>query len=90
MSINYTEAARLIRRGRQAEQRATALKGCVTGLISSLLMSLLKGWLFMLAVGVAHAHWLPNLPTIGFWWSVLFIALLPSLGPTSTKGSSDV
>src|SRR5882672_8178685 len=55
MSINYADAARLIRKGRRAEQRGAALKGCIGSLIESALLSLLKGWLFMLAVGLMHS-----------------------------------
>jgi len=34
------------------------------------------GWMLMLAVGIAHAHWLPALPTIGYWWAVLIVTLM--------------
>jgi hypothetical protein len=33
------------------------------------------GWLFMLAVGVAHDHWLTSMPSIGYWWAVLIVWL---------------
>lgn len=36
----------------------------------------IAGWGFMLAVGVAHHEWLPNLPTIGFGPSMLIAVLL--------------
>lgn len=89
MSIDYAEAARLIRKGRRAEKRGKAMAGCIEGLITSVLLTFLKGWLFMLAIGIAHAHWWHSIPTIGFWWSVLFMAVLPSFGSTSTKSSDD-
>jgi hypothetical protein len=38
-------------------------------------MNATDGWLFMLAVGIAHAEWLPNLPTIGYWWALLLVWL---------------
>lgn len=38
--------------------------------------ALFAGWLFMLAVGVARAEWLPGLPTIGFGSAVLIAGLL--------------
>lgn len=85
MSLDYSDAVRLIRKGRRAEQRGKAVEGCVTALITFVLGSFLKGWLFMLAVGIAHLHWLPQLPTIGFWWAVLLMAVMPSLAPTSTS-----
>ncbi|GAA0738543.1 hypothetical protein Drose_04455 [Dactylosporangium roseum] len=89
MSIDYAEAARLIRKGRKSEQRGKALQGCITGLITFALLSLLKGWLFMLFLDVAHAHWWPAIPTIGYWWSVLLMVLLPSLGSSSSTKRED-
>lgn len=85
MSIDYAEVYRLAKKGRRAERRGKAMAGCIEGLITSALLTVLKGWLFMLAVGVAHAGWWPVIPTIGFWWSLLFMALMPSLGSSSTK-----
>lgn len=85
MSIDYAEAARLIRKGRRAEKRGKALEGCITALITSVLTTFLKGWLFMLAIGIAHAEWWRTIPTIGFWTSVVFMAVLPSFGSSSSK-----
>jgi drug/metabolite transporter (DMT)-like permease len=89
MSFDYAEAARLIRKGRRAERRGKAMSGCITGLITSVLLTFLKGWLFMLAIGIAHHDWWPTIPPIGFWASVLFMAVLPSLGGYSTKKNDD-
>lgn len=89
MSVDYAEVYRLAKKGRKAEQRGKALAGCLESLVTSVLMTLLKGFLFMVAIGVAHAHWWPAIPTIGFWWSVLFMALLPSFGSTSSKSKSE-
>ncbi len=84
VSVDYAEVYRLAKKGRKAEQRGKALEGCFTALIGELL----KGWLFMLAIGVAHAHWWPAIPTIGFWWSLLFVWLLPSFGGSPTRSKS--
>jgi hypothetical protein len=35
-----------------------------------------SAWAFMIAVGVAHAQWLPMMPTIGYWPSLAIMALL--------------
>jgi hypothetical protein len=56
-------------------------------LLIGFLIALLQGWLFMLAVGVVHAHWIPQVPTIGFWWSVLIWTLLPSTATRASAGS---
>jgi hypothetical protein len=85
MTIDYAEVYRLAKRGRRSERRREVLTGCLTGLVTGALTGLIKGWLFMLTVGVAHAEWVPMLPTIGFWWSVLLMVIMPSLGGTSSK-----
>lgn len=72
----YTEAMRLIQKGRRAETRGKVAKGCVTSIITSTLTYLFRGWMVMLAVGIIHAEWLPNLPTLGYWWAVAIVALL--------------
>lgn len=38
----------------------------------------LRGWFLMLTVAVAHAHWWPAIPTVGYWWAVLIMAILPA------------
>jgi Na+-driven multidrug efflux pump len=48
----------------------------LANVIGNWLMSLVNGWLLMLAVGIAHAEWVPALPTIGYWWAVLLAMLL--------------
>ena len=45
-------------------------------LIVAGLLALLNGWFFMLGVAVLSAHWWHELPTIGFFWSVVAVALL--------------
>lgn len=79
MSIDYAEAARLLKLGRRAEQRGKALQGCFTALLTKLVQDLMTAWLFMLAVGVAHAEWIPQLPTIGLWWALLLVVLTRAL-----------
>jgi hypothetical protein len=36
----------------------------------------LSAWLFMLAVGIARAHWLPDLPTIDYGTTLLLLGFL--------------
>lgn len=77
----------IIRRDRARRSRRAQIGKFFGSLFESLLtgflIALLQGWLFMLAVGVIHAHWIPQVPTIGFWWSVLVWLLLPSRGTTA-------
>lgn len=86
MSIDYAEAARLIRTGRRAERRGKAVQKLITGLITSTVSAFLLGWYLMLAVGIAHGEWVHGLPTLGYWWSCLLVALLrPLLTPSSNS-----
>ena len=32
-------------------------------------------WLFMLTVGVVHGEWLPMMPTVTYWESVLIVLM---------------
>jgi len=48
----------------------------IIGVVVGAVTALAAGWLFMLAVGIAHHEWLPQLPTIGYWWAVLIVSLL--------------
>lgn len=58
-------------------------RGClgdfVGAAVVSLFMAPIQGFAFMLAVGVVHHEWWPAVPTIGFWWAVLFVALIRSV-----------
>jgi hypothetical protein len=60
----------------------------VLGLLLSALFSLAAGWALMLAVGVIHHEWIPQCPTIGYWWAVLLAMLLRgALHTIATSGS---
>jgi hypothetical protein len=87
---NVNELIRLAQLGRRAEKRGKALQGCATGLFVSTADALLTGWILMLAVGVAHAEWIRQLPTIGYWWAVVLVALTRGLfRAVSTKTKAD-
>jgi hypothetical protein len=90
VSVDYAEVIRLARKGRRAEQRGKAWEGCITGLITNAINVFMSGLYLMLAVGVVHAHWIHQLPTLGYWRSVLLVFLLKgvfSLAP-ATKDKS--
>ena len=36
-------------------------------------------WLFMLTVGVIHGEWLPMMPTVSYWESVLIVLMLTAV-----------
>lgn len=52
------------------------MKEIVTALVVKVFACLLGGLFLMLAVGVARAHWLPELPTLGYWIACLLVLLL--------------
>jgi hypothetical protein len=61
----------------------------ITSLFVSALASMLGGWMFMLAVGVAHHEWTPGLPTIGYWWAVLLTWLIRSAALSAPSSGGD-
>lgn len=75
-SINYTEVVRLARKGRRAERRSEILKDFIASTLGNAVGALLNGWMLMLAVGIVHKHWIPQMPTVGYWWAVLVVYLL--------------
>jgi hypothetical protein len=85
VSLDYNEAARLIRMGKRAEKRGKAVEGCITALIVKVGTDLLGGLYLMLAVGIAHAEWIRSLPTLGYWWAVLLVMLV---GPAFASATS--
>lgn len=89
MSVDYAEVYRLAKKGRKSEDRAKALGGCLSSLTFAALVNFYRGWIFMLVVGVIHAEWIHQLPTIGYWWSVLVSTLLSgALSSTSSSKKS--
>lgn len=90
MSVDYAELLRLAKKGREAETRGKAIGGCIGTLITTVIVTLAHGCYLMLAVGIVHDQWIPGLPTIGYWWAVLLVALLRGvLSPIkSTKEKS--
>jgi len=58
----------------------------------SAVYSLAAGWALMLAIGVIHHEWIPQCPTIGYWWAVLLALLirmaLHTFGGSSSGGDS--
>jgi hypothetical protein len=53
-----------------------ALRGLLKILTLAAVLWLLRGWFFMLSVDLSHTFWVPQLPGIGYWWSVLIINLV--------------
>lgn len=51
------------------------------------LVSFLYGFILMITIMVVHDHWLPSVPTIGYWVAVLVAFAVRSLF-TDTKVST--
>jgi hypothetical protein len=43
--------------------------------ILDILLALIGAWAFMLGVGIVHAEWIPQCPTIGYGWSLVLFLL---------------
>ena len=90
MSVDYAEIYRLAKLGKQSEQRSEALGGCLGALTWKAFADLTTGWMFMLAVDVAHTHWWSAVPTIGYWWAVLIVLLTRGMfGTTGSKSKTN-
>lgn len=80
------EQRRALIRARRRQRRRVVVT--LLRLLIRLGLFALNGWLFMLAVDVAHDHWIPQLPTIGYPWATLLAALL-SVGFAIRVGDGD-
>jgi len=83
------EVIRLIQKGRKAEQRREAIEGCISSLIIAAFTNLFYGWLLKLAIGIAHDHWWPAIPTIGYWWAVLIVVVTPGVFTSPRPAKKD-
>jgi hypothetical protein len=68
--------AELMQYRRKENRRKEAAAGCVTSIVAGFVRGLFGGWMLMLAVGIAHSHWIQELPTIGYWTSATIVYLL--------------
>lgn len=90
--------ADIVRKEKRQRQRREAtgkfFKALAKGLTTGVLVSLMAGFWFMLAVGVIHHEWIPALPTLGYWWSVLIayllrVALIRATPPAKAKAATN-
>lgn len=89
----FDELIQISKRSRARRSRWKAfgkfLGNVFSSSLASVLAALLNGWFLMLAVGVIHDHWIPQCPTLGYWWAALIVYLLP-FGPTAGKSKLEV
>jgi formate/nitrite transporter FocA (FNT family) len=76
MTTFAPELVKLVQAEKRRQNRRKAYGRFAQALITSALVTLSHGWLFMLAVGIAHGEWVPALPTIGYGWALVLVALL--------------
>lgn len=80
MTALQGELLKLVVRDRKRRERRRKLGEVTLDIIAAqigyVLGALSNGFMLMLAVGVAHAEWIPQLPTIGYWWACLLVYLL--------------
>lgn len=89
MTTFTPELVKLIRAENKRQARRKAYGRFIQSLITSALITLSHGWLFMLAVGIAHAEWVPALPPIGYGWALVLVALLRGVFSPITKTKED-
>jgi hypothetical protein len=61
----------------------------VVEFVFSMLVLLYGAWMLMLAVGVAHHEWLPDLPTIDYGTSVLLVWMLSGVASATRRFKLD-
>lgn len=82
-SADLTELLKL--RDRRAKRRE-ALREFFVAAVTNILVAFAHAFWIMLAVGIAHAHWIHQLPTIGYWTALLLTYLLTGvLSPVKSK-----
>lgn len=59
------------------ERLKRALLSLARAVVTGVFTALLRGWMLMLAVGVAHHDWSARIPPMGYWTAVLLTALYP-------------
>jgi succinate dehydrogenase hydrophobic anchor subunit len=85
MTTTRDDLVALVRDGTKYRQNRSRWERFWIYFITALILAPLNGWMLMFAIGVAHHHWWPAVPTIGYWWAVLLACLLRSaLTSTST------
>lgn len=89
-----TTLADVVRRDQTRRERrkklGKAVKATISWLFTAAGLWALRAWMFMLAVGVIHAEWLPGVPTLGYWWAGLIIWLLRAgLTPSAPTRKAD-
>lgn len=85
LAIIRRDKARRSRRDKLGKFFGALLQALITGFLTALLC----GWMFMLAVDVIHSEWLPQVPTLGYWWAVLIAWLLRSSLSTAASAKSE-
>jgi hypothetical protein len=65
-----------------------ALSAILLAMAISALVSFLYGLILMLTVMVVHDHWLPSVPTIGYWVAVLVAFTVRTLFVAPTPSSA--
>lgn len=66
MSTNQALCAAVIQREKGRRKRHAVAKAVAKAAVFAAAGALLRGWIFMLLVGVVHADWLHQVPTVGY------------------------
>lgn len=82
-------ARRDAQRRSRKERIRKSVRSVVVHLMVSTTMTMVFGWVFMLAVGIVHHEWIRQCPTIGYGWATLLAALLRLVLINTTKSRAD-
>lgn len=66
-------------------ERKSAVEMVAEALLTAVASVLIGALMLMTAVRVAHDHWIPQLPTIGYWWAALLVLLLRGVFSAAPK-----
>lgn len=76
MSLDRQEVLALVREGMSARSKKERRKRELGEPTMVIIGSVLGGWLMMLMVGIIHAQWIPQLPTVDYGTAFLVASLL--------------
>ena len=69
----------LVRKDARRKSRRKALGKVIGALFTAVLSAAANGLYLMAAVGIIHDHWIPQCPTVGYWWAATIAFWLRAL-----------
>jgi len=73
--MDMNEALAIVDKRAEEEARKQKIVKVIKEVIIAVQINLIGAWFLMIGVGVVHHEWLPDLPTLGWWLSLLIYVL---------------